>query len=215
MTPEVAQKVRVFFASYPERTYEAGDIIARAGKPLPGVLYLEAGQVIQYDIADDGRQVVVNTFKPPSFFPMSWAINGTPNVYFYEAKQATTVYCAPPEQVVKFLEQEPDVLFNLLARVYRGTDGVLRRMAHALGGRALTLVLFELIISCKRFGKHTKGNITLTLTDQDLADQTGLSRETVNRVLQELKANNLLSLGYRTVVIRDLAELESFLGDRL
>jgi CRP/FNR family transcriptional regulator len=215
MTPEVRRKVSTFFAAYPIRTLAPGELIARAGQILPGVLYLEEGDVIQYDITDDGRQVIVNTYRAPAFFPMSWAINDTPNVYFFEARTPVRARCAPAAEVVSFVRNEPDVLFNLLSRVYRGTDALTRKMTHAMGGKSVTLILFELITSCRRYGEQDIDSHTLKLTDQELADQTGLSRETVNRTLQHLRKEELVSLGYRTVIVPSLKRLEDALGNHV
>lgn len=216
MNASVEHAVNRFFEAYPLTHFRKGEVIARPHTSLPGVLRLEKGQIAQYDISGDGRQVIVNIFKPPAFFPMAWAINREENIYFFEAKTAVVARCAPPEAVVDFIKREPEVLFNLLSRVYRGTEGVLRRMAHALGGNAASLILFEIIVSCRRFAELNKDNqLVLALTDQELADHTGLSRETVNRELQQLKHEGLISLGYGKITIPHLEKLEEFLGSCL
>lgn len=216
MDEQVHQVVTSFFAKYPQRTYKKEEIITRAGESPQGVLFIERGKVVQYDIANDGRKIVVNIFQPPSFFPMSWAINDTPNVYYYQAEPGTIVRHAPSHEVVSFVRSEPDVLFNLLSRVYRGTDGVLRRMAHALGGNASSLLAFEIMICCRRFGALRGPNhYVLLMTNQELAAHSGLSRETVNRQLQTMKKEGLLDLAYGKIIIEDIQKLETLLGTRL
>lgn len=216
MNSDVSQRINNFFQAYPQRTYKKGEIVTYAGANPPGVLYIEKGRIAQYDIANDGRKIVVNIFKSPAFFPMSWAINGTPNLYSYEADSASVVRCAPPEAAVGFLKENPPVTYDLLSRVYSGTDGLLRRLAHVLGGKASTLILFELIICCRRFGEQEKNqSYTLAITDQELASHTGLSRETVNRELQLLKQTGVVTLSYGKIHIPNLGVLEDTLGTRL
>src|SRR5262249_29702000 len=112
---DVTQKVVTFFAAYPERHFATRELIAQPGEDLPGVMYIVEGRVSQYDVTDSGNEVVVNVFKPGAFFPMSAAMNGTPNEYFYEASLPTVVRMAPVAAVVEFLQQEPTVLFDLLS----------------------------------------------------------------------------------------------------
>lgn len=207
-------KVAAFFRPYPEHRVSAGETLVQAGEELPGVFYITKGQIRQYDIADNGEQIVVNVFKPPAFFPMSWAINRTPNRYFFETATDMVFQIAPAERVVEFLHDNPDVTFDLLARVYSGTDGLLRRMAHLMGGRAHTRLLFELLVETERFGKtQADGSYVLDMSEVELAKRSGLARETVSRELRALK--DVVRLTRSGIVIADLAALRERLGNNL
>lgn len=195
------------------RTFDKGELLIRAEEPPSGVFYIVEGQVSQYDIARSGSAVVVNVFKPGAFFPTSWAINDTPNHYFFEAAAKAEVHIAPPEEIVAFLQANPDVLFDLLSRVYKGTDGVLRRMAHLMGGDAKTRLLFELLNATYRFGEVRGQAVLIALSEGDIASRSGLTRETVNRAMRLLKADNLVEAARGGIIIKDLKKLESMLGD--
>ena len=180
---------------------------------LPGIFYIIEGRVSQYDITSGGTEVVVNVFKPPAFFPMSWAVNNTPNTFFFEASTRVVAYVAPPHDVVRFLRANPAITFDLLARVYRGTDGLLRRMAHLMGGDAQSRLLFELLNAAYRFGElQEDGKTFVPIKETDLARHSGLARETVNRNLQTLKKAGLLDVTHRGFTILDLADLEARLS---
>ena len=216
MSDDIAAKVQAFFAKYPEKKFAKGEIIIQAHQAPPGVLYLTQGRVNQYDIATNGAVAVVNIFKPPAFFPMSWAINKTPNVYFFEAASDVRVHLAPPDEAVAFLRDNADVCFNLLSRVYRGADGMLRRTAHLMVGGAQTRLQFELINAAYRFGDFkTDGSVTIALNESQLAQQSGLTRETVNRNMQKLKTAGLVEVASKGVRIPNLTQLESQLGNEL
>lgn len=210
---DVPATVKKFFERYPLKTFPKGDIIIQAGESPPGILYVTEGRVSQYDISPNGDMLVVNVFKPPAFFPMSWAINQTPNDYFFEATLKVVARQAPAKDVVAFLHQHPDVMFDLLSRVYRGTDGLLRRMAHLMGGDARTRLTFELLNAAARFGEaHPSGKVSVPLKEGDLARHSGLARETVNRNLQALKVAGLIEVTHRGFVLLNVAALEAKLG---
>lgn len=216
MADTIAQKVQDFFAAYPVRTFEKGQIMVQAEEDPAGVFYLLSGRVNQYDISPAGLNIVVNVFKPGAFFPMSWAMNHTVNHYFFEAAETVRLHQAPPEEAVQFLRANPDVLFDLLARVYRGMDGVLRRTAHLMGGDAKSRLLFELLNAAYRFGEvREDGTVFVPLNEGDLARQSGLARETVNRTMQQLKQRELVRVGHRGTVIASIAKLEDLLGTGL
>ena len=211
----VQQKVATFFANYPRQQFAKRQIIIQAGEQPVYVFYLLDGRVSQYDISSTGSEVVVNVFKPPAFFSMAWAINRSPNQYFFEAATDVVVRQAPPDDVVAFLHQEPDVLFDLLSRVYRGTDGILRRIAHLIGGDAKSRLVFEIINSARRFGIADGGAVSIPLKEGDLARHSGMARETVSRVVQGLKKDGLIQVTKVGLLVLDLRKLEDELGSGL
>ena len=212
----VTTKVAAFFADYKMKQYEDGQILVQANDVPPGIFYLVSGNVRQYDISDNGDEVVVNVFKPGAFFPMSWAINGAPNQYFFQASSGVQAIVAPGQDVVEFLRANPDAMYDLLSRLYSGVDGVLRRMAHLMGGSARSRLLFELITECQRFATRSEnGSYALQVHEDELARRAGLSRETVNRELGKLKTANLLTVSHKDLVVMSLERLKAELGEGL
>lgn len=216
MDDEVKQAVEEFFEAYPLRRYDKGHVLIHPKEPLKSVYYLIEGNVIEYDISSMGNEVIVNSFKPRAFFPMSMAINRTLNYYIFEASTPIVVREAPPQKVVEFLGNNPKVTFDLLGRVYHGTDGLLRRMAHLMGGNARSRLIFELLNAAYRFGSResTGGNV-VPLTEGDLAKRSGLSRETVNRTMHTLKGEGLVKSQRGSIAIISMTELELALGSEL
>lgn len=213
MPTNVQQQVQEFFAQYPTRNFRKGELLIDAEEAPKGVFYILEGRVSQYDITSTGNEVVVNVFKPGAFFPMSWAMNSTANYYFFEASTDVLVREAPAREAIQFLKDNPEVLFDLLARVYRGVDGVLRRMAHLMGGDARTRLIFELLNAAYRFGElQPDGSVLVTLKESDLAKHSGLARETVSRAMKDLKRANLVHITQDGITVKDTKQLEAAIG---
>lgn len=213
MNEEVYKKVDEFFRQYPRRTYPKDQIILFAGENTGQVFYVLSGQVRQYDISYRGDEIILNIFHEPAFFPMGIAINHTNNPYFYKTELDTAVHVAPAEDAVEFVKQNPDVLFDLMSRVYRGVDGVLGRVVGLMAGSARSRLIYELIIESRRLGEEmAESEYLLSLHEKDLAARSGLSRETVSRELKKLKDQGLIESRTGFIEIRDLARLETALG---
>jgi CRP-like cAMP-binding protein len=216
MADTIPEKVSQFFTAFPLREYRKRELLIRPEEPLPGVFYLVEGRVSEYDITPTGAEVVVNVFKPGAFFPMSAALNNTVNSYFFEASTTVKAHVAPPDSATRFLQDNPDVTLDLLKRVYKGVDGVLRRMAHLMGGDATTRLLFELLNAAYRFGEQQQdGSVLVGLSERDLARHSGLARETVSRLMQNLKAASLVEVGPHGIILKDTHKLEAQLGGDL
>lgn len=213
MDEDIFHKVDNFFSTYPRRTYPKDQILIFAGENPDKVHYIVSGRVSQYDISYRGDEIVVNIFKQPAFFPMAWAINQKDNTFFYKTEEESVIHVAPPEDVVAFLKDNPDVMFNLLSRLYNGVDGILSRVVHLMSGSAKSRIMYELIIESRRFGDtQSDGRVILSVNENDLGSHSGLARETVSREIKHLKDKGLIDLTSGKIVITNLSSLEEQLG---
>ena len=209
MTDSVADKIESELSKYPKRSYPKGQILIFADETPDYIFYITKGRVRKYDVSSRGDEVIVNIFKPPAFFPVSEAINHTPNKYFYKTEVATELHVVPSGVVLEFLKNNPDVMLDLLSRMYRGMDGLLGRVVQLMSGSAKSRLLYELLIECRRFGKRNDdGTYILDITEVDLAARAGMSRETVSREMKLIKTSGLVELHNKNILIKDLAALE-------
>lgn len=202
------EKVRRFFEQFPVTEYRKGDVIVFAHTSLSSIFYIESGSVVQYDVDSRGRRHIINTFKPKAFFPMSNAVNNVDTPYFFDAaEKVVKIRKAPVNMVIKFVKENPDVLYDLLQRTYRGTDGLLAKLTELMHGDAESIIMKELYILMKRFGSdRVAGGAKLKrkVTETELAERTGLARETINRVVSRLKTRGVISASRGYFVLMDL-----------
>lgn len=215
MDSQTTQKLVDFFSTHTQQMFAKQTIIIRAGESPKGIFYLQKGHVRQYVITQFGEEMTLNIYKPGAFFPMSQAVNEYPNLYYFEAMDEVLVWVAPKDETVAFIKKDPDIMYDLVKRVFRGLEGLLSRMEYLMSGDARTRLITVLIISGKRFGEleENRTAIHLKLTHQDLASLTGLSRETVSREMMLLRKQNLISYSSSNINILDESGLEKILTD--
>lgn len=216
MAAPVQEKIAATLGAYPKRTYPKGQILIFADENPEHIYYIVRGRVRKYDVSYRGDEVIVNIYKPPAFFPMSWAINHTPNKYFYKTEEETEMHVIPADDAVDFVKNNPDVLYDLVSRIYSGLDGMLGRIVHLMSGTAKSRLIYELIIECRRFGEQkADGSYDLGVTESDLAARSGLSRETVSREMRKLKDRGWLSVTPQQLRVNDINVLEHLLGQEI
>lgn len=216
MSTVIEAKVHAAFSTYPKREYPKGQILVFADESPDNIFYIVGGKVRKYDVSYRGDEVVINIFKQHSFFPMSWALNQTQNKYFYKTETPVVLHVVPADKALAFLQENPDVMLDLLSRVYRGLEGMYGRLVHLMSGTAKSRLLYELIIDCQRFGKQQKGDsYLLSSSELDLAARSGLSRETVSREMRKLKDNSWVKMTKAGILVKDLNVLEQALGSEL
>lgn len=202
---KVEQVVEEFFTDGVERHFIKGELLLIPDMiQAPPISYLTSGQVVQYDIDDAGNRAVVNIFKPGAFFPLPVAVIDARVEYFFEATTDVTVRQVEAARVRQFLQSEPEVVYDVLSRVYRGMEGVMGRMTQLLNGDAKSRVRYELSILAERFGTKNRVGTDIEVTAGQLAEMTGLTRETVSRTLKALQQEERVRLRRGAVTVIDL-----------
>lgn len=69
----------------------------------PPAYYIASGIVWQYDIAENGDKLILNTYKEGAFISLATILNDIPSELFFEAAGHVVVHTAPASDVNDFL----------------------------------------------------------------------------------------------------------------
>ena len=209
--PKILEKLDTFFEPYKKVSVKKGKIVIDADAVPDGIYYLHNGVVRRYSISRNGIEATLNIYKEHSFFPLSYAFNKTVTSHFFQAMTDCTYSLAPHEDVVKFLEQNNDVMIDLVKRLYSGLEGLLTRMEYLMSGDASDNIIIQLLILARRFAPNeVKQNQTIVveITHAELAAQAGVTRETVTRELTKLQKLGLVDYQRGSLTILNFEKLE-------
>lgn len=184
------------------------DLVSEGDKPRFVHLILE-GWACRYKQLPDGKRQIVGLFVPGDFCDL--------NVYILKymdhsigAITRLKVAMITPEEMIALTAERPRVTQALWwhelvgAAVQREwTLNVGQRSAH----ERLAHLLVELYIRLQVVGRADNGRCDFPLTQNDLADATGLTAVHVNRTLQELRRDGLIELDRKQLQILDLDRL--------
>jgi len=212
MDSNIQKKIEKFYSGYKTVEYKKGEILIKAFENPNKVYLLSEGSVKMYSISKSGKEFILNIFKPVSFFPMSLAINENENFYYFETLTPVKVKIAPVKKTVSFIKENPDVMFDLLQRLYKGIDGLLVKLDFAMTSDAKSRIIVEIITQAKRFGTKSEKGYELNISVSALATNVGLARETVSRQLKLLKEKRLIAIKNRSLIIYDLNKLREELN---
>lgn len=208
--PRAVKNIDSFFSSYQPMSYKKGELLLRAEDVPFGVYFLKNGFVRQYLLSPSGETFIVHIYKPGSFFPLTWILNDTPNVYHFEAMTPVTVVRAPKDLFLEFLKEHCDVLYYATQRLALGLAGFVSRVAQLILDDAYTKTILLLLYYAENFGEKTKEGIMLTipLTHREIASWIGTTRETASLQVETLVKKGLLTTKGRLLIIRDESTLQ-------
>ncbi len=205
MQSKIQKLLHLYFEKFELQSFVKQETIIKPSK-VAEIFFLTKGVVRMFSLSKEGSELTLNIYKAHALFPMSLTFNK----YTYDAQTAVQGYFAPKKDFESFLKSNPDVLFDLLERIYRGLDGFYMRLDALLAGNAYLRVLTQLIIYTRRFGKKNQNIITFEfhLTHHQLASQTGLARESVTKEIKKLQSKGLIGYNGKKLFVYDLSKLE-------
>jgi CRP/FNR family transcriptional regulator len=213
MNTDIITTLETFFSKYPSKTFKKGDVIISADEQPAGIYYVREGIIRRYYLSEEGTEVTLNLYKPHSFLPMSWVVSDIPNKHWYEALTPVKTWCAPNDAVKVFIKNEPEVVYDLLRRMYIGMDGLWDHMESLSAGNATTKLISTIVVLAKRFGKTTPEGleISIPLSESELASLAGMSRETASRELKKIKKDHPVLFHKGILTIQNIQSLEKSL----
>lgn len=204
------KEFEVFYNKFKPRSYKKGEILIRSDDNPQGIFCLTKGYVRQYAISKAGIELTLHILKPISYFPMVWAINGTPNVYNFEALTNIDVGRAPRDEVVNFIKDKPKIIFELMSELLEDYSESLTRVEHLVFSDAYRRVISVLLYIAKHFGvddgKQTK--VGHRFTHQDIATLVGVARETASIELVKLEKRGLIEYSDHLMLFKSINDLE-------
>lgn len=209
MDPGVQKKLEEFFSKYKLLTLKKGEVLITPDNSVTSIYYLKKGYIHQYVISEEGEEITINMFRPPSFIPMMLAITGSQNRYYFETADKVEVWQAPSDKTIEFVKNEPAVLFDLTRRFGLGLNGITQRLESLMFENAQSRIISLLSYLSERFGEKTKEGVlvNLPLTHQDIAGWVNLTRETTSRQLEELTKAGIISYKNHYITVKNLNSL--------
>ena len=211
MEDQLNYKLITFFEKYKHKTYTKGDMIIRGDDEPTGIYFIKKGYAKMSLIQEDGVEVSINIFKANTFFPMIWALGNVENVYYYKALTSIELYKAPKEDFLFFLKENPQILLDLTSRVLIGIDSIIGTTTSILKANSVQKVAIVIKMLAKRFGKiNNEGEteIDISTTHQDIANFSGISRETASLAISTLRKNRVIKNLGRKIIISNLQSLD-------
>ncbi|MBM4409126.1 MAG: Crp/Fnr family transcriptional regulator [Chloroflexi bacterium] len=193
-----------------------GQLILSPDDPPDRIHILKQGQVRVYRVTPDGKQLTLDIYEPGTILGDMRLLgqDRLPEAYA-EAIDSAVICTITPDELRRLVERYPIIGVNIigyLSRRLQDAERQLEAMAYQRVGQRLAQRLMDL---AARFGVPVaRGTlIEARLTQQELAEMIGTTRETLAHTLADFRRRGLLDTGHHRVVIRDAERLARLARD--
>jgi CRP/FNR family transcriptional regulator, cyclic AMP receptor protein len=187
-----------------------GQVVFREGDPGDRLYVVSEGKIKLGRSSSDGRENLLAVLGPGEMFGELSLFDPGPRTATATAVTDATVLALSHPDLRPWLTGRPEVALSLLRQVARR----LRRTNEVLGDLVFSdvpgRVAKALLDLSKRFGIPSDEGVHVShdLTQEELAQLVGASRETVNKALADFASRGWLRLEARAVVLLDTERLQ-------
>ncbi|WGW11073.1 Crp/Fnr family transcriptional regulator [Saxibacter everestensis] len=194
-----------------QSTLHRGSVLFHEGDSGSELYVIVAGKLKLGRSAPDGRENLLSVIGPGEMFGELSLFDPGPRTATVTAISEVTLLGLSNDNLHTWLSGRPDAALNLLqalaARLRRTNDTVGDLVFSDVPGR----VAKALLDLATRFGRPAADGVLVAheLTQEELAQLVGASRETVNKALADFAARGWLRLEARAVVLLDMERMSS------
>jgi CRP-like cAMP-binding protein len=205
---EASQALR---ASMTDLTVDKGDVLFHEGEPGDRLFVVLEGKIKLGASSSDGRETLLAVLGPGEMF-------GELSLFDPGLRTSTATALTPAhlmglghDDLMPWLRGRPEVARSLLRALAQRLRRTNEAMADLVFSDVPGRVAKALLDLANKFGtRQVDGSVLVThdLTQEELAQLVGASRETVNKALADFQNRGWLRLEQRSVVLVDMDRLD-------
>jgi CRP/FNR family transcriptional regulator, cyclic AMP receptor protein len=203
------EEADAFRAAGFRRTYGANITLLHQADEAGSVMVLLRGRA-KIAVIGSGREAIFGVVGPGDLVGELAALDNSPRSTTVTTLERVDALVVSRSDFLDLLDRHPRialVILRMVARRLRYADAQRTQFATLDVAGRLAQRLLEL---CERFGtEHERGiEISLPLSQEELANWAGASREAVSKAFQLLRTLQIVETGRRRVTVLDLAALQ-------
>src|SRR5690625_3044870 len=193
------------------KEFKVGEIVFMQNKPITVVYFIQQGKLKVFKTVYYGKEQIVNVLQKNDMFPHQGLYRKGNYPAHAEIIENAKLVIIPIASFENFLITHPEIcmkMFRVLGEIIMDLQN---RLEEKLLYNVYDQIIMLLIRLAKKNGKKINEHyykITLLLTNRELANMIGSSRETVSRTLTQLKKNHLVHTDSNGYLIIDFDALE-------
>ena len=178
------------------------------------VFFLVTGRIRLY-LMSEFSEKIIRILSPPAFFP-EVILDGKPYPHAALCIEETDVLAIDRKTLTRFIESNPSVLWVFYRELALDLRRSYRQIRNLSLGDARLRLGAKLYALAHVHGKSSSNGtlIAVSLSATELAGMCSLARESVSRILGELKDEAIIKIEKKNITVLDLESLRAWIHER-
>lgn len=190
------------------RMLATGETLFRKGDAGDAVYGIRRGQIGIEIGTKAGSRITLNTLGSGDVFGEIAMLDGRSRTTDAVAMEKTELFALRREQVLAYIEREPQVALKFIELLCKRLRYVSGRMEEVVTLKLSARLARQLLILAEDFGSE------IVISQEHLATHVGAARETVNRQLQLWQKRGTLEIRRGAIAIKNSAALVAEANER-
>jgi len=206
LPPELQQRI---LAASRARDFAKGEVIALEGASPAGMSAVISGEVKLVRQPRQGEESLLFICEPGFWFGEYAVLTGEKTLVSAIAKTKARLLVLPKREFDRIVEEEPRYYRHFAALGLKHAATFLTAFTHAssLEPEARLRGQLALLSLLKRTEDEIDTPVELPYSQSELASIVGVSRQTINQLMQTLAENGLIQMGFKRVRVLAPQEL--------
>jgi CRP/FNR family cyclic AMP-dependent transcriptional regulator len=180
------------------RRFPKNAVLINEGEHGDSLFIVLSGRLKVYASNEVGKEIVID-FHGPGECVGEMSIDGSPRSASVMTTEPTTCAIVSRAQFRDFLHEHPDFALYLIGKLIQRA----RRATESVKSLALSDVYGRLVRLLNALAQDVGGRLVVKekLTQQEIAERVGSSRDMITRLMKDLVTGGYLSVEDRTIVI--------------
>lgn len=193
------------------KKYKKNSIVIHEGDAGEAFFFIKSGKVKVFKTSYDGRDITLNILGEGSIFAEVTLFNDINYPATIEVLEDSEIGMILNKDIEKLILRNTSLALQIIKllnkRLYR-SQSTIKDLAFSDTLVRVTNVLIDL---SNRHGLvASKGiEINMNITRQDIANMVGTTRETVSRIIADLKRDGLIETSSKKIILLDIKKLKS------
>jgi CRP/FNR family transcriptional regulator len=194
-----SNRIESLFEGSRERIYPKNQLIHYQGDPLTHIYLIREGYIKSYTILDSGDTRTILLLGPGDIFPLAFSSSmdwsNYDIRYFYQTLCETKLQVLPSEVLKNKIDEDHDMLAGYMTYLSASNEAIITQLEVMKNKKAIDKVQMLLPYLISKAGKQVKPDVyelQLKLSHQEIADLSGVTRETTTTLIKELENQGII-----------------------
>ena len=180
------------------RAFPANAVLINEDDDSDSIFIILSGRVKVFGASAQGREVIYNTLGAGEYFG-EMSLDGGPRSASVMTLEPSTCVVVPGSKVRDFLGSHPDFALHLIRKLI----GLVRHSTDNVKSLALDDVYSRVVRLLNDKAQEEGGRLVLRdrLTQRDIADHVGSSREMISRIFTQLTQGGYVAIEDKRIVL--------------
>ncbi len=189
---------------------EKGEVVYLPGEQSDQLYIVAAGRIRISKLSETGKELTLAYHEPGEIFGEHTLLDGQPRRTMAVALISSRVWAIPREECLALAHSSSVFALRIGTIIGRRRHELENRMEKLVFRDVPARLAFQLLWLAGKYGveKDDSTEIDLQLSQMELANMIGATRETTSTALNELKRVGILETSHRRIIIKDMQRLK-------